>query len=203
MTGVGVIGAGRMGRAMAAAIEAATGDPVLVCSGRRGATATLEPILTTCAPVVLAVPFPVAVAVLAAGAGARGGGRTLIDATNPASVPPPWPSGGEMIAALAPAWRVAKAFNTVAADQLTASHMDGEPLTLPVAGVPAARAEAAGLARRLGFAPLDAGGIEGSCELESLARLLMRVSGAHGLHGRVGIRVGTPQRPPVTCERTP
>jgi 8-hydroxy-5-deazaflavin:NADPH oxidoreductase len=210
MSAVGVIGAGRMGRAVAVTIATATAEPTLVCTGRSSGrplalpqlckAATLEEVLESCRIAVLALPFPVAVALLSGSAGRSGNGRTLIDTTNPSLcpgsiVPSPWRSGGELLAAIAPGWHIAKAFNAVAAEQMRACCLDSGRVAVPVAGVPCARAEAAELASRLGFEPLDAGGIEASRELESLARLLVLVSSAHGMHGQIGIRIGRPQRP--------
>jgi predicted dinucleotide-binding enzyme len=208
---VGVVGAGRMGLAVARAV-AATAEPVLVCSARPierpppnvpacCARVTLHEVWRWSGLVLLAVPFPVALGLMSGPAGRHGGGRTLVDATNPGLCPgaavPPGLSGGELIAQAAPAWRVAKAFNTVPADQIAACRLDGIPVSLPVAGVDAAKAEVFALARRLGFEPLDAGGIAASRELEALAVLLARVSSTHRLHGRVAIRIGLPDRPPV------
>jgi predicted dinucleotide-binding enzyme len=210
MSAIGVIGAGRMGRAFAMTIATTMAEPTLVCSGRSSGrpvelpqvcmVATLDEVLASCRIALLAVPFPVAVALLSGSAGRRGNGRTLIDTTNPglcpdSIVPPPWRSGGELLAAVAPGWHVAKAFNAVPAEQLGACRLDSGRVAVPVAGAPCARAEAAELASRLGFEPLDAGGIEGSRELESLARLLVSVSSAHGMHGQIGIRIGRPRRP--------
>jgi predicted dinucleotide-binding enzyme len=217
MSAVGVIGAGRMGRAVAVTIATATAEPTLVCSGRSSGrpvelpqlctAATLDEVLESCRIAVLALPFPVAVALVSGSAGRRGNGRTLIDTTNPglcpgSIVPPPWRSGGELLAAAAPGWHVVKAFNAVAAEQMGACRLDGGQVAVPVAGAPCARAEAAELASRLGFEPLDAGGIESSRELESLARLLVLVSSAQGMHGRIGIRIGRPQQPGVVWGAT-
>jgi predicted dinucleotide-binding enzyme len=210
MSTVGVIGAGRMGRAIALTVAMATAEPTLVCTGRSSGrpnelpqlcmAATLDDVLESCRIAVLALPFTVAVALLSGSAGHRGDGRTLIDTTNPSLcpgsiVPSPWRSGGELLAAIAPGWHVAKAFNAVAAEQMSACRLDSGRVAVPVAGAPCARAEAAELASRLGFEPLDAGGIEASRELESLARLLVLVSSAHEMHGQIGIRIGRPQLP--------
>ena len=208
---VGVLGTGRMGTALSRAV-AATGAEVLVCSARPGWQPSAGPaggdpvslgeLLSRAELVVLAVPFPVAVAFGSGPAGRLGDGRTLVDATNPpAGALPPGLSGGEVIAEAAASWRVAKAFNTVPADHVEACRLGGGAVTVPVAGAPAAKTEVSALARRLGFDPLDAGGIEASRHLESLATLLIELSARQRLHGRIGIHIGQPSRlaPAVTA----
>jgi 8-hydroxy-5-deazaflavin:NADPH oxidoreductase len=214
---VGIVGAGPMGRALACALESA-GQSVLLLPGRpapekphsrAGSPAWLPPgcqvvsrtemwrLATT---VLLAVPFPVAIHMMSGPVGQDGSGRTLIDVTNPGFGPggrlPADRSGGEQIAAAASTWHVAKAFNTVPARHLTACRMHGRPISLPVAGTRRAKAQAFALGRLLGFEPLDAGDIAASRELESLAVMLARISASHGLHGRVGIHIGQPERHP-------
>jgi len=196
VTRYGVVGAGRMGLALARAI-AATGEPVLVARTRPGPTAGLAPldqVCRECDVVLLAVPFPVALALLSGPTGRCGRGRTLVDATNPrlgrhAAPPPGGGPGAELLARAAPSWRVVKAFNTVPAAQVASGRLAGGPVSVPVAGEPAAKREVFALARRLGFEPVDAGGLQDSGEVESLAVLLSRISDAHGLCGRIGIHI--------------
>jgi predicted dinucleotide-binding enzyme len=209
---VGIIGAGRMGRALAHAITG-VGERVLLATGREVGRAAPgpEPLPPGCrmAPlgevwrrattVLVALPFPVALELMSGPAGAVGAGRTLIDVTNPAfaagGLVPPGRSGGELMAGAAGSWQVVKAFNTVPASQVRASRVGGRPVTVPVAGARPAKAVAFALARRIGFEPLDAGGIAASLELESLAVLLSRISAQHGMHGRVAIHIGRPDSP--------
>jgi 8-hydroxy-5-deazaflavin:NADPH oxidoreductase len=204
---LGIVGVGRMGRALARA-AAASAEPVVVCSARADprsmpalppgcVVASLDQVWRFSRTVVLAVPFPVAMALVSGPAGRHGDGRTLIDATNPGLHPdrplPPDVSGGELIAEAAVAWQVAKAFNTVAADQMPIGGWSGEPVPLPVGGSPAAKADVFPLARRLGFEPVDAGDIRASRELESLAVLLARISAAHENRGGIGLTMVRPR----------
>lgn len=202
---VGIVGHGRMGRALGQVLAAA-GIPVRVC-GRpdRGAatpvvpgcrTANLEDIMRDESIVLLAVPFPTALTLASGVFGRVGGGRTLVDLTNPdmgsGGALRGDRGGGELIAAAARSWRVAKAFNTVSADLLSHRTITHEPISLPVAtDHPAARRDVFAIARTLGFQPVDAGGIRNSRHLESLAVLLRTVSNRHRLRGRVTIHIGT------------
>ncbi|GGQ49153.1 NADPH-dependent F420 reductase [Couchioplanes azureus] len=207
---MGIIGAGRMGTALARVLAAA-GVPAALCTARcdrpaadppPGCTpATLDDVLWHTDPVLLALPFPVAVGLASGPAGHCGDGRVLIDATNPGfcrdRVVPPGLSGGELIAAAATGWRTVKAFNTVPAEHLAATRIGGGTVTLPVAGPADAKPPVLDLAGRLGFEPVDVGGIESSREMEALAVLMARVSAAYDLHGRIGIRIAELDRSPA------
>jgi predicted dinucleotide-binding enzyme len=209
---VGIVGAGSMGQALARAIGAKI-EPVLLASGRPGARPVEAEVPPHCRPapladvwqhtrlVLLALPFTAALDLMSGRAGGLGDGRTLVDVSNPGLCPDsPGPverSGGELIAEAAHTWSVAKAFNTVPAELLEAHHMNGRPISVPVAGGQPGKSDAFGLAWRLGFAPVDAGDIAASRELESLAMLLIRVSAAHHLHGRVAIHIGQPEPVPA------
>lgn len=199
---IGILGAGRMGLALAQAITAA-GDQVLLVKGRQrrclgripASPAPLAELRQRASTVLLALPFPVALELMSGPAGQIGAGRTLIDVTNPAFATgvtlPPGRSGGELIAEAASTWQVVKAFNAVPAEEVAARYLYDRPVSVPVAGAPPAKTDAFALARRLGFEPLDAGGIGASRELEALALLLSRISTAHGLHGRIAIHIGS------------
>ncbi|MEE3922607.1 thioesterase family protein [Micromonospora sp. BRA006-A] len=67
---------------------------------------------------------------------------------------------------------------------------------LPLAGDDAgAKGVAGALLSRLGFAPIDVGGLEHARELESLAVLLQAVNQRHGVHGRIGLHICGPDGP--------
>jgi len=204
---IGIIGTGKMGQALARAIASRV-EPVLLAAGRgdvreglvsypRCQPATLDEVWRRARLVLLALPFPVARDLMSGPAGGLGGGRTLVDVSNPClnpgDRPPPGHSAGELIAAVAPTWSTAKAFNTVPAALLDTPQMYGRPVSVPVAGCRPAKSDVFDLAWRLGFDPVDAGEIVASFELESLARLLVSVSTAHRLHGRIAIHIGQPE----------
>ncbi|MFG3423618.1 NADPH-dependent F420 reductase [Micromonospora sp. NPDC048063] len=209
---VGIIGRGRMGSALARAL-AAHGGPVLI-AGRGDPVRPPDPfapypgirsvptgaVVAGADLVVLMLPFAAAVELALAGRLDDGRGRTVIDATNPpqAGVAPPAPagSGGRLLAELLPQWRVVKALNTVPAGMLDEPVLDGRPVTVPLAGDhPPAKAQVSALLRRLGFAPVDVGGIDRAPALESLADLLMAISSRHALRGRLGFQVALAEPP--------
>ncbi|MFI7025959.1 NADPH-dependent F420 reductase [Micromonospora sp. NPDC049900] len=160
----------------------------------------MEGLLPWASVVILAVPFPIALAMAGGPLGGHGDGRTLVDVTNPTMTPLD-PGGvgrsaGERIAEAAPGWRVAKAFNTVPAALIAQIPGVRRPISLPVASDHAsAVGDVFALAGALGFAPIDAGGIATSRHLESLAVLLRQISVRHPGAGRVTIHVDF-QKPP-------
>jgi predicted dinucleotide-binding enzyme len=216
---VGIIGRGRMGSALARAL-AAHGRPVLI-AGRGDPARPPDPfapypgirpvptgaVVAGADLVVLMLPFAAAVELALAGRLDDGRGRTVIDATNPptagAAPPAPAGSGGRLLAELLPQWRVVKALNTVPAGMLGEPVLDGRPVTVPLAGDhPTAKAEVSALVRRLGFAPVDVGGIDRAPALESLADLLMAISSRHALRGRIGFQVALAE-PPAAMDGGP
>ncbi|MBM2614213.1 NADP oxidoreductase [Actinoplanes sp. LDG1-06] len=187
-----ILGGGRMAVALHAAFRRAGGAAELIDPRDPDPTALKR------APVLLlAVPFAAALDLIRRPLAACADGRVLVDVTNPATWPatpiPQGASGGEVLAAAAPGWRVVKALNTIPARMLQVHQLSGMPVSVPVAGAdPAAKAQVSELIRGLGFAPVDAGGISASREIEALAVLLMRISDRNGLHGEIGIHIGRP-----------
>lgn len=115
-------------------------------------------------------------------------GKVLIDCTNPIRADFSGldsgedPSGGEMVARLAPGARVVKAFNTIGFDAMADPVFAGEPATLLIAGDdPAASATTAALARDLGFEPLDAGPLSMAHYLEATAWVWISLAVKQGL----------------------
>ncbi|WP_018789975.1 NADPH-dependent F420 reductase [Salinispora arenicola] len=208
---VGVLGRGRMGSALARAL-ALDGRRVLI-AGRRdparpdppppSARVQLVPAATVVAeadPLVLVLPFAAVLELARAGLLQAGQGRTMVDATNPpaAGVSGHPRAGGRLLAELLPQWHVVKALNTVPAGMLGRPVLDGRPVTVPLAGDhPPAKAQVAALLCRLGFVPVDVGGIDRAPALESLADLLMAIDSRHSLGGRLGFQLGLAEPMPA------
>lgn len=165
---IGVIGGGRVGRALAATWSA---------EGHAVSISTRETVAETAAGaevVVLALP-----AAAVQGALEQAGpldGVVLVDATNNLSGGP----GGLEIAALAPAARYVKAFNTVFSTFMHDTPQE-TPASLVYCGDDAgAKAVAAGLIEDAGFEPVDAGGAESTPLVEALARLVIGIAYGQG-----------------------
>jgi hypothetical protein len=100
----------------------------------------------------------------------------LVDPTNAYPEPGPEP-GAARAARLAPNARVVKAFNTVGAEVMADPDLDGVAATMPLAGEDTdAKELVAGLARDLGFEPLDVGDLSAAVHLENLARLWIHLA---------------------------
>lgn len=164
---IGVLGAGRVGGALAHRWRQA---------GHDVAVSTRDTIAETVAGaevVLLAVPASAAPDVLAA-AGPLDG-TVLVDATNNLSGGP----DGAAIAALVPAARPVKAFNTVFA-QFFAEPPASPPTLLFAGDDAAAKNIVAGLIRDAGFDPVDAGDHARTADLEAFARLVIGIAYSQG-----------------------
>jgi predicted dinucleotide-binding enzyme len=114
-----------------------------------------------------------------AGGPAAFAGKVVVDATNPLDfsqgVPPRLThaltdSGGEQVQRWLPGAKVVKAFNSVGNALMVNPRLPGGPPDMFVAGDDAgAKALVSELCAALGWATVDAGGIEGSRDLEALA----------------------------------
>lgn len=188
---IAVIGAGSVGRNLAAATRALGHDVVVgVRDPDDPRHADLASKATPAAAaagadlVVLAVP---ASAVAAAIDGLPLAPPTVVvDATNAVGAPPPddFPTMGAYTRSLvAPEVAVVKAFNTIGAEHLVAPVVDGSPAFLPIAGDPAGVEVVEALARDLGFDVAALGGHDAVPLVEDHARLwihLMRTGWGRG-----------------------
>ena len=199
---IAVIGAGSVGRGLAAATTALGHDVVI---GVRDPDDPRHAALANRATprdasegadlVALAVP---AAAVADAVAGLTLTPPTVVvDATNAVGGPPPdgFDSMGAFTGSLVPdGVPVVKAFNTIGAEHLATGQVDGAPAFLPIAGDPAGVEVVLPLARAMGFDAVALGGPEAIALVEAHARLwihLMRTGWGRGFGFAV---LGGPRR---------
>jgi predicted dinucleotide-binding enzyme len=135
--------------------------------------------------VILAVPYPAALAIAQGRADWQG--RVLIDATNPLAPGlaglslGTTTSGAEQVAERARGARVVKAFNTTGAENMADSrYAQGQPM-MPVAGDDAAaRQQALALATLIGFDAIDMGPLSAARYLEPLAMVWIHLAFRQG-----------------------
>lgn len=130
--------------------------------------------------VVLAVPYP-ALAEIAGVYGDQLANKVVVDITNPVDfatfdglVVPADSSAAAELAALAPAAKVVKAFNTNFAATLATGELGGAPTTVQIAGDDdAAKQLLAGVVTAARLKVADAGSLKRARELEALGFLQM------------------------------
>lgn len=135
--------------------------------------------------VILAVPYPAALAIAQARADWQG--RVLVDATNPLAPGlaglslGTTTSGAEQLAERARGARVVKAFNTTGAENMADSrYAQGQPM-MPVAGDDAAaRQHVLALASLIGFDAIDMGPLSAARYLEPLAMVWIHLAFKQG-----------------------
>jgi hypothetical protein len=190
---ISILGAGNVGMALARVLVRA-GQPVTIGvpdPARYGeAVVALGPQATLVGSdeavergelVILAVPYPVALAIAQARADWQG--RVLVDATNPLAPGlaglslGTTTSGAEQVAERARGAHVVKAFNTTGAENLADSrYSQGQPM-MPVAGDDAAaRQQVLALATLIGFDAIDMGPLSAARYLEPLAMVWIHLA---------------------------
>jgi 8-hydroxy-5-deazaflavin:NADPH oxidoreductase len=185
---IAIIGAGNVGRALAASalragqsvsVSSASGDSARAAAEATGARAaeSNRAAVEGADLVVLAVPYTAVDAVLGS-IGDALAGKVVVDATNPlkadySGLATNGASGAEEIQGKAPGARVVKAFNTaLAARQADPAVAAGLRVDGYVAGDDEdAKATVLRLAEAIGFNPVDAGGLAMARYLEGMAWL--------------------------------
>lgn len=186
-----IIGAGNVGRALATAWRNAghqvtvavrnPNDAKLADLKQQGiSVVAVDGAAKGADVIVLALPWS-AVAPTLAALGPLDG-KIVADATNPLNASLDLALGfndsaGETVARLAKGARVVKAFNTTGASNMANASYPGGKLMMAVAGDDAeAKKTVMGLASDIGFAPVDAGPLAMSRQLESLAVLWIKLA---------------------------
>jgi NADPH-dependent F420 reductase len=188
-TTIAIIGAGNVGRALAASATRAgydvivsSHDPedaqaVATATGARVAASNREA-AAAAGIVVLAVPYP-ALAPIAADLADSLKGKVVVDVTNRPIQG--GPAIAEALQARLPDAHVVKAFNTAFASRQADPVVDGMAADAFVAGDDAeAKAAVLALAQAIGFRPIDAGGLEVAGTLEGMAWLNISLNMQNG-----------------------
>jgi 8-hydroxy-5-deazaflavin:NADPH oxidoreductase len=198
---IAILGAGNVGGTLGTAWAARGHDVVFAVrepgaakvkalvqqAGPRTRAAAVKEAVTAAEVVVLATPWSAAEAAVRAAGDWRG--KILVDATNPLTEDVSGlalghtTSGAEQVARWAAGARVVKAFNTIGAVHMAQPTFGTERASMFLCGDDAAaRTTVAGLARELGFDPVDAGPLPQARLLEPLAMLWISMALVHG-HG--------------------
>jgi NADPH-dependent F420 reductase len=156
-------------------------------SGPRARAAGVSEAVAAADVAVLATPWSAAQEAVRAAGDWRG--KILIDATNPLTPDMSGlaightTSGAEQVAGWAVGARVVKAFNTIGSRHMADPTFGAERASMFLCGdETAAKAAVAGLARDLGFEPVDSGPLRQARLLEPLAMLWISMALVYG-HG--------------------
>ncbi|MBL8953833.1 MAG: NAD(P)-binding domain-containing protein [Myxococcaceae bacterium] len=185
---IGVLGAGRVGTTLGAALVRA-GHTVTY-----GTRDTLGQVATAAEGVVLATPYDALDAVVRA-VGSALDGKVVIDASNPLRSGAGLEvghteSGAEVLQRRVPTARVVKCFNTVGTEVMANPQVAGRAATMFLCGDDAgARGTAAALARAIGFQPLDVGALTNARLLEPAAALWVHLAMVERLGRRIALRL--------------
>ncbi|XP_056145129.1 metalloreductase STEAP3 [Lampris incognitus] len=95
-------------------------------------------------------------------------GKVLVDVSNATKVNSGELSNAERLAELFPQSRVVKGFNVISAWALQAGAQDGNKQVLICSDCPDSKATVIQLTRRMGFSPLDLGGLSASRDIEEV-----------------------------------
>lgn len=194
---ISILGAGNVGMALAHALlragQAVTigvPDPArhadaVAALGPQATLTTSDEAVERGELVILAVPYPAALAIAQARADWQG--RVLVDATNPLAPGlaglsvGTTTSGAEQVAERAFGARVVKAFNTTGAENMADSrYAQGQPM-MPVAGDDAAASQQVmALATLIGFDAIDMGPLSAARYLEPLAMVWIHLAFRQG-----------------------
>ena len=191
MTKIAIFGTGNVGSALARGLSRAGNEVQPIGATDRD---TQRALARGADVIVLAVPFG-ALGDVAAALGDAADGKIVVDATNALDANMQLAlgyttSGAEELQRKLPAARVVKAFNTVFAQHMDTGKVAGQALTALVAADDAAAKDTVlGLARAIGFEPVDAGPLANARLLEPLAYLHIQLGYMLGLDTQIGFKL--------------
>lgn len=204
---IGIVGTGNIGATLGSAwgarghaITYATREPhsttvraLVARSGPQAVAADVSAAVAGVELVVLAVPWDALREVLSDAPAFAG--KTVVDCTNPLGpgfrlLVPAEGSGAEHVAALVPAARVVKAFNSAGFNVFADPHLAGQAADLYLCGDDAtAKQQVTALALELGLAPVDCGPLAQAHLLEALATLWISLAHARGLGREIAFKL--------------
>jgi NADPH-dependent F420 reductase len=211
---IGIVGAGNMGRSIAAQLGK-TGERVVLADRNPDKAAAVAaeidaPDVVRAAGVedalasdvvVLALWYPGTIE-LAGEHAAELEGKTVVDIANPLDDSSirlgidPSTSSAELLAERLPRSTVVKAFNTTTAPVLFEGEVDGVPLDVPVAGDDdAAKSRVSRLVQAAGLRPIDAGRLDNARLLERVTAFEIELSQRYGLDYRLTVKLLPAQLP--------
>lgn len=185
---VGIIGDGNVGSALRRGLERAGYDVRAVGKGQVTETGRWADVI------MLAVPYGAINGVIAE-LGDGISGKTLVDVTNALTEDMQLASGcttsgAEALQQMARSAKVVKAFNTQFAQRMDNGGVDGQPVTVFVAGDDgAAKNQVQQMARDIGFDAVDAGPLQNARLLEPLGFLNIQLGYVLGLGTDIGLRL--------------
>jgi predicted dinucleotide-binding enzyme len=208
MSAIAIIGAGNVGRALAARMTEAGHDVVVAAtredhaveaatfSGARAASTPAEAVVDA-GIVILAIP-EAAFEAVATDLGRPLAGKLVIDVSNRptpdlSELDGPATSAAERLAELLPDSFVVKAFNTAFASRMAEPNVDGVAVDGFVAGDDAdAKARVLALVGELGFRPVDVGPLPMARTLEAIAWLNIYLNLSQGGSWQAGWKLMEP-----------
>ena len=194
---VAIIGAGNVGKALAASITRAGHAVTIAAKHPENARAAADAVGASPAEsnvsavadadiVILAIPYVGAGEAVATEIAAAVAGRVVVDATNPmkldfSGLATNGISAAEEFQARMPDAHVVKAFNTIFATNQADPSAYGTPIDGFVAGDDAdAKRDVLALIGSMGFTPLDVGPLSSARQLEGMAYLNIGINAANG-----------------------
>jgi predicted dinucleotide-binding enzyme len=189
-TKIGIIGDGRVGRALARGLKRAGREARIVGSDKPAIRDTAA----WATVIITAIPFA-ALGDLVHTANDALDGKAVVDVTNALGVDGSLAlgfttSGAEELQKMLPRAHVVKAFNTVFARHMDTGRLGDQQLTAFVAGDdPAAKAVVLALAADIGFDAVDAGPLKNARMLEPLGVLNIQLGHAQKMGATIGFEL--------------